>query len=130
MVDRQTVLAVAVLAAVVLLLLEGSAFGSVSANRDLRVDVAPDSEAYFGIESGCDGDGDLNVKATNRISETPLEVTLSVNGTSKSISDLGFGETATRTFAANASAPDDRIAVRATASTVAVQLTRPVPDAC
>lgn len=130
MIEPRTVLLVGVVGAVVLLPAGIAGSPSVAADRGLEVGVAPDSDAYLGIERTCGADGALGVRLTNRFARTTLDVTVHVNGTAKTARGLEPGTTAVLTFSANTSSSGDQIAVEGTGTRATVQLERLVPDGC
>lgn len=105
-----------------------SGINASALDRSVRGDVVSDAEAYLGIQRAC-SDGTLQTTITNQLgSETTLDVDITVNGTTKTITDLVAGESQTREF--DTFDPDDTITIDASGSWIAIHVTRSLPDEC
>ncbi|AUV83765.1 hypothetical protein C2R22_20685 [Salinigranum rubrum] len=93
---------------------------SVSADRDISVAVADDSEAYLGIEFGAVENGTATLTVTNRISTEALDVTVE-DGDTTELQTLGPGE-----FAAFDVACGEEAHVSAVGPTTEIDATRSV----
>ena len=125
--NRSVLLVVALLVVGALIAPTGG-LSSSDIDRNVDVAVASDDEAYLGIQREC-RDNASQVIITNRFSsDTTLDVNIAVNGTTKTIDDLGAGDQETKQF--NASDTDDTVTIDASGSGILVHLTRSLPTGC
>jgi hypothetical protein len=103
-------------------------FSSATADRNVNVAVVADDESYLKIERGC-SENTLEVTITNQFSAgTIMDVDIAVNGTTKTIDGLAFGESQSKAF--DSFETDDTIATDAPGSEISVRLTRSLPAGC
>lgn len=122
--SRYILLAVALLVAGSLIA-STTGFSSATADRNVAVTVVSDDKAYLGVQREC-RDNTSQVTITNRFSAgTTLGVSITVNGTVKTIDDLSPGESQSKAFDT-----DGTITVHASGSGVSVHLTRSLPTRC
>lgn len=110
------------------LVVSTTGFSHVTTDRSVEASVAADDEAYLSIQREC-GNSTLRVAITNRFSTgATLNVSITIDGTTKTINELTAGESRGETF--DTFDTGDTITVDASGSGVVINLTRPLPMGC
>jgi hypothetical protein len=117
-----------VLLAVWSLAVPTGAFSAASLDRGVEVRVVPDGAGYVGVAQACDN-STLHLTVSNQFGiGRVLDVTVTVNGTTKTADGLGAGDSATLTF--SAVSPRATVRITASGSGVTAHLNRSVPAGC
>ena len=101
---------------------------SAAMDRSVDGDVVTDGDAYLEVQRACDN-STLHMTVSNQFGVgRVLDVTVTVNGTTKTADGLGAGDSATLTF--SAVGPRATVRITASGSGVTAHLNRSVPAGC